>query len=114
MKLKVFQKMYDFTIWMTNHTTKYPKSQRFSFAVRIENLMLEILSLIIVANKKRNKTEYIKEIDIKLEELRILIRISKDLKLINLKSYKYAVLKLEEIGKLLGGWWKSIKQGDKS
>ena len=100
---------------MTNHTTKFPKSQRFSYAVRIENIMLEILSLIHIANRSKNKIPYIKKIDINLDELRILIRLSKDLRFINLKSYEYAVKSLEEIGKLFGGWWKSIaKKGDKS
>lgn len=106
--------MYDFTLWMTGHTAKFPKSQRFSFAVRIENIMLEIMSLMIAANRMQKKTDLIKTIDVELEKLRLLVRISKDLKFINLNSYEYAVKCLIEIGKILGGWLKSnIKTGDK-
>ena len=103
------QKLYDFTIWMTGHTAKFPKSHRFSFAVRIENLLLETLGLIQRANHSKQKQNYFEKIDSNLDELKLLIRLSKDLTLFPFKSYEFAAKNIEEIGRIFGGWSKSQK-----
>ena len=43
-KLIIFKKSYDFAKWMFDHTNKFPKSHCFSLAVRIENLIVELLT----------------------------------------------------------------------
>ena len=75
-KLQIFRKTFDFVVWTMNHTQKFPKSYRFSIAVRIENLLLDILERIISANVKKNKLPVLQEIDEKLQILRILFRLS--------------------------------------
>ncbi|MCI0496429.1 hypothetical protein L0Z72_15595 [candidate division KSB1 bacterium] len=42
-ELIIFKKSYDFSKWLLNHTIKFPKSHRFSVAVRLENGILEFL-----------------------------------------------------------------------
>lgn len=41
---------YDFSKWLLQHTGKFPKSHRFSVAVRMENAILEFVELTTVAN----------------------------------------------------------------
>lgn len=72
-KLIIFKKSYDFTKWLFNHTNKFPKSHRFSVAVRLENGMLEFLRLITVANYRRKKLPLLKAADEELLSLRIFI-----------------------------------------
>jgi hypothetical protein len=38
-----------------------------------------------------------------------LVRLSKDLQLLNLTGYEFASQGLDEIGRMTGGWWKSAK-----
>ena len=47
------------------------------------------------------------EIDMQIERLKIVIRLSKDLKYISIKQYEHASKILVEIGKMNGGWKKS-------
>jgi len=106
-ELIIFKKSYDFTKWLFNHTNKFPRSHRFSVAVRIENNMLEFLRQITIANHRRKKLPLLRAAEEELISLRISLRLSHDLKFISTSSYGYAINQLEEIGKMLGGWIKS-------
>ncbi|NTW69413.1 MAG: SUMF1/EgtB/PvdO family nonheme iron enzyme [Chlorobiaceae bacterium] len=46
----IVKKAYDFSKWLLQHTGKFPKSYRFSVAVRIENAVLEFTEILAVAN----------------------------------------------------------------
>ena len=107
--LRIFVKMYDFVLWSANHTAKFPKSARFSFSVRIENKLLDFIDFILLANRMSDKTSSLNQADALLEQLRILFRLSKDMRFINLNSYEYASKELNEIGRYLGAWLKQQK-----
>lgn len=106
--LIIFQKVYDLILWLYPAVNKFPKSQRFVLGQRIENTVLEILKGIIQANQESNKLPYLKQVSIDLDKLRILVRLSKDLKFINIRQYRFVAEKINEIGKILGGWMKKF------
>jgi len=58
----------------------------------------------------RDKTLALQRISIKLDLLKVLLRLSKDSQAINNKRYLELELILQEIGKMLGGWIRSSKQ----
>ncbi|MFH1824479.1 MAG: four helix bundle protein [Candidatus Firestonebacteria bacterium] len=89
-ELIIFTKTYDFILWAMAHTTKFPKSSRFSISARIENKLLDFIEMILIANRQRNKLEKLCYADGILEQIRILFRLSKDMKFISLNSYEYA------------------------
>ncbi|MFH1233669.1 MAG: diversity-generating retroelement protein Avd [Patescibacteria group bacterium] len=105
--LILFQKFYDFTLWIYPTINKFPKTQRFVLGQQISNTVLEILKKIIQANAEKYKVPYQKQISIELDKLRILMRLSKDLKFLSVKQYEFSADKINEIGRLLGGWIKS-------
>ncbi len=104
--LIIYQKTYDFLLWLHPVVNKFPKSQRFVLGQRIENKALNVLQSIIRANLERDKTPTLKEMSAELDELRILIRLSKDLRFVSIKQYETAAERLNEIGRLLTGWAK--------
>ena len=106
--LVIFQKVYDLILWLYPTVNKFPKSQRFVLGQQIENTLLEILKGIIQANQESNRLPYFKQISVDLDKLRILIRLSKDLKFISLRQYQFVADKINEIGKILGGWMKKF------
>jgi len=109
--LILFQKMYDFSLWLMPHTEKFPKIQRFALAKSINEITIDLLSEIVSMNYEKireEKTRKVNELNIKLDQLRIMIRLSKDFKYISINQYQYAIEKLEEIGKITGGF----KKGD--
>jgi four helix bundle protein len=105
-ELAIFEKTYELILWLYPTVNKFPKSQRFVLGQRVENAMLEILEKIIAANQSRSKLVYLKKISVELDTLRILMRLSKDLHFINIRQYEFAAVKINEIGKMLGGWMK--------
>ena len=107
--LPIFEKTYELILWLYPTVNKFPKSQRFILGQHIENTVLEILKGIIEANQGRNKLPCLKQISVELDKLRILIRLSKDLKFISIRQYGFAAKKINEIGKMLGGWIKVSK-----
>jgi four helix bundle protein len=107
--LAIFEKTYDLILWIYPTVNKFPKSQRFVLGQHIENTVLELLEGIIEANSQKDKTFYLKNLSIKLDKLRILIRLSKDFKFISIRQYKFVSETINEVGKMLGGWIKSIK-----
>ena len=74
---------------------------------QIQNCLLDIAKLIVQANKQRAKLPTLTQIDIELEKLRLLIRLAKDLRLLAVKQYGLIAERVDEIGRLLGGWIKS-------
>ena len=54
-KLRIFKRLFDFSKWLLNHTGKFPKSHRFSMAVKLENTVLDMIELITKANMRSNK-----------------------------------------------------------
>jgi len=111
--LILFQKMYDFSLWLIPHTEKFPKSQRFALAKSVNDITINVLTAIVNMNFEKNNIEKEKKIDslnLEIDKLRILLRLSKDLKYISIKQYEYAELKLDEVGKITGGF----RKGDKS
>lgn len=106
-EMVIFKKTYDFTKWLLNHTGKFPKNYRFSVASKLENGILDFLELTTVANMRRDKVPLLRRADEALARIRILFRLSYEMKFINVKSYEYGGQQLVELGKLLGGWIKS-------
>lgn len=105
-------RLYDFMLWLIPKIEKFPRSQRFVLGDRIEIAALEILELLIEAAYTRKKAALLRRANLKLEKLRYLIRLSKDLKLINIKSYQFAAETMGAAGRSIGGWLKYTTHED--
>ena len=108
-QLIMFQKHYDLMVYSFPIIGRFPKDQRFVLGQQIENQMLEIGKMIVHANKLKQKRGKLYDIDIELEKLRFLIRIAKDLKILTISKYGHHCERLDEIGRLLGGWLKTVQ-----
>lgn len=107
----LFIKTYDFTVWLLEHTIKFPKSQRFVMAKRIEEAVLNFYDLLLLAVKEKKRggqKEVLQRASFELERLKHYMRLSKDLNLITIKQYEYSSNAIVEIGNLLGGWLKKV------
>lgn len=105
-KLIIFQKMYDFLLWLYPMVNRIPKSHRLILGRNIEEEGIKILLLSIQANKIRDETRKVVQTQIsdELDKLRILIRLTKDLHFMSIAQYQHAAEKINEIGKILYGW----------
>ncbi len=105
-EIDAITKLYDLILWIIPKLEKFPRNQKFLLGDRIEQSMLDILDCLIEAAYTSKKTTLLKSANIKLEQLRYLIRLTKDLKLINMKSYEFAARAVDGIGVSVGGWLK--------
>jgi hypothetical protein len=109
--LDVVTKTYDLILWLLPQVARFPRAHRFTLGDRLESLALDILEQLVAAQYRSKKLPLLYDINIGLERLRFMVRLAKDLKLLTLNRYEFAVKSLHEIGSLLGGW---IKQQQKS
>lgn len=91
---------------------QFPKSEKYAMASEIKGSMYRLLRLIVEANKKYHKKTTAQNIDIELEILRTFIRLAadKNLKYLPLNKYENWAKMLNEIGRMLGGWMKTMNK----
>lgn len=101
-------------IWI-NIIPHISKSSRFTIGIRIENKLLDLLEMTYIAyfSAKENKADKITKCILILDTLKFLIHISWEAKIIANKPYESIALKLDEIGKMFGGWRNSLKNLEK-
>jgi hypothetical protein len=93
--LIIYQKTYDFLLWLYPVVNKFPKAQRFVLGQRIENKTLDLIHSIIFSNAERDKSALLKKASVELDELRTLIRLAKDLRFVNVKQYGVAAAEVD-------------------
>jgi hypothetical protein len=107
----IFATTYDYLVWLLDHTAKFPKSERFRLARRLEDAAFEFYELLLqAARSTRRKQAVLLQADLVLDRLRLYVRLSHSRSLINDRQYAYAAANLVEIGKLLGGWLRKLME----
>ena len=107
-ELVIYQKMYDFILYLFPIVDRFPKHEKFALCVNIKSCCIEIARLIVRANKTKNKRPLLFDVDVCLEELRLLLRLARDRRHLSNKSYEHSARQLGEVGRLLGGWIKAV------
>ena len=87
--MKIFHKTYEFIKWLHTLLNKFPKSEKYTMAQKIENTSLNFLESIIQSNNDFDKKESLQKAIIELDKLRIFFRLSKDLQFISFDQYEY-------------------------
>lgn len=92
-----------------------PKGARYTIGSRIENKFLDLLELSYLAYfaEKDKKATKISECILILDTLKFLISVSWEGKVISNKQCEDIAGKLDEIGKMLGGWKKNLDNPEK-
>jgi len=102
----IVTKAYDVTSWLLQQVNTFPRAYRFVLGDRIASTALDILEGLVEASHRRDKRAVLDTVNLKLERLRYLIRMSKDLQLLSLRKYEYVAREMNEVGAMLGGWLK--------
>lgn len=110
--IPIFKKTYD--LYKNFHLlrVKVPKYDRYTIFQRCEGSMLDLLAGILEASQlnKNQKLPVLEKASLKLNFLRVFLRLMKDIKSIDLKTYASFEQNVDEIGRMLGGWIKSTKE----
>lgn len=107
-ELKILQKIFDMMQYGYGALAQYPKSEKFALVTDIKRSMDTILERAIEAQKKYYKKTTLQDLDIEIMKLKAYLRLSQNLGFLPMKKYEIWSEKVVEIGKMLGGWLKSV------
>ncbi len=105
----VVQKAYDLTLWLLPKVEKFPRSFRFSVGERIVAAALDLLLLLVDASYARQKDTLLVDANRRVNALRFLLRLSNDLRLLPEARYAFASQRLDEVGRMVGGWLRAAR-----
>jgi len=95
--------------WVILHRN-FPRTERYGMGTKIDILLLELLDLLRKAAyvQRDQKIKLLESALDKIDSLRFFIQLSWELQAISNKQFNNLGGTIEEIGKMLGGWKKSI------
>ncbi len=105
------QKIIDTMTYAYPVLAQYPKSEKFALVADIKRSMDIMLERAIEAEKKYYKKTTLQELDAELAKCKIYVQLSYKLGFISFHKMSVWSDHLAEIGRLLGGWIASIKEG---
>ena len=108
--IPIFRKSYDLYKTLHSWRSTVSKFDRYTLWQRIESLTLAIIERLVMASQRRGhaKQQPLQEASAQLTVLRFLVRLSRDTKIIDLKKYAHLQLVIDELGRMLGGWLRSL------
>lgn len=109
--IPLIQKLYDFYKLLYQYLKLFPKRDRYTLGQKLDALTLTIFELVIMAGTtpQDRKLPYLEKAIVSLDFLKILLRLAKDIQALDNKKYLQLEQSLQEIGRMLGGWKRSIK-----
>lgn len=89
-----------------------PRLTRFTLGSKIDNLFTDCIELTLMASyaEKENKLGIIKRLSVKFDALKFFIKLLWELKALDNNKYTQISLRLNDIGKMIGGWLKLFKK----
>ncbi len=108
----LFQAVYKFYVAWHHRCENIPKKDRFTIGQKTENILLEILTLVVTAYHTKDpvlKKELLSKANMALECAKITIRLAKDVKALEQRWYVDYEGRLQEMGKMMGGWMRQTQ-----
>jgi len=89
-----------------------PKDSRYTLGIKIDGLFVEMIELIFIASylSKNQKIPYVQKAIAKLDLIKFFLQITWEIKALDNKKYIILSEKLNEIGKMLGGWYRQLSK----
>jgi four helix bundle protein len=108
--MTIFTRTYDFVSWLVPMTLNFPRSQRFVVTHRLQGAALSFQELLIEANSQRgsSRAARLRAADAELIKVRLYLRLCQRWQWITPAQYRHASSMVAEIGRLLGGWLKTV------
>lgn len=103
----IFKETYDLYRTLHQWRSIIPKADRYCLWQEIEKKCLYLIELLLTVSQNKKRKSLLEQCSIELNVLRVLLRLAKDTKLIDLKKYAMTQEKINAIGRMLGGWIKA-------
>lgn len=108
--LAIYKTSFDLVKIIENQVSTFSKYNKYTLGTDLRNFSRNILFLVIEINNLRDKENKLKELELEIEKLKILIRMCKELNAFSsFGAYENIITKTIEIAKITQGWLKSSK-----
>lgn len=105
--LPIYKAAYSLFDLITNLAKNMPRDFKQSIGGKLRDEMVEIMVLIFRANTAREKAPHLEKLIERLQVAELLLRLSRDKRLISPEQYARTVEMTQSIGKQAGGWRRS-------
>jgi len=108
--IPIFHKIYDLYKLLHSYHNRIPKFERYTLWQKCENTTLTLLEALIETSHRKGdeRIQSLYIISNKLDLLKVLIRLAKETRTIDNQQYLEIQTIIQEIGKMVGGWIKSV------
>ncbi len=110
--IPIFKKSYDLYKTFYSYRTDVPRQDKYAIWQRSEDAVIDLITDILTASQMRqmDKIPVLERTSVKLNLLRVFIRLMKETKTTDAKKYMVLQTTIDEIGRMLGGWIKSSRE----
>ena len=105
--LPIYRVTYELLQVVTRITKDMPRDYKQSLGGKIRDGCVELTVLIYRANCSRNKRPHLEDLQEHLQVVTLLLRLSKDMRLISTGQFAQTVELTDQIGRQATGWMKS-------
>lgn len=106
--LPIYKKALDLVIYFEKIVRNFSRYHKYTVGTELRDSSREILKLIVKANSVKDRRELLLKIREEVEELKILIKICKEIGAFrSFKYFEYSVRSAVDIAKQNEGWLKS-------
>jgi hypothetical protein len=109
-EIPIITKVYDLYRMYYAYLALFPKKDRYGLGGKCEQYIIATLELLLMAGRlpRQEKLAVIQQANVKFDALKVLLRLAKDVKLLDTKKYILLQQHIQEIGRMLGGWQRSL------
>lgn len=110
------RKFVEFAKLLNLYLNHFPKHEKYGLALQIRQAAYDVYGLIVECQKRYHKKTTLTQLDVRHEQLRMLVRLAHELGYFGFKdgkhedgdraAHRYLTLSrlVDELGKMIGGW----------
>lgn len=105
----VFARWERLTLWLFQRTADFPRRLRYSLTSRIEVRTLDVYEDLVVARyDPMARGAALLRVSRGVDGIRLLVRLARDLGCLSLSQAEHVFTELDEVGRMVGGWIRSV------
>lgn len=107
----IVQKTYDVYRTLYPVVGKMPKQHKYTLGERLQQTLLVLLECVIAASyaTREKKLVFLQQAAVKLDVLRVFLRLAEEVRALPTKNHLQLIEQLDEVGRMLGGWLRSLR-----
>jgi len=108
--LPIYKVTYELLAKITEITQSFPRNFKHSLAVKLRDEVVDLVVFVYKANTfLKDRGHYVSLILERMQVVELLVRLSKDMRLINIKQFSETVLLTDSVARQAQGWLKTVK-----